>query len=323
MKEPNVFKPFRYNSYRSHGGNAAVIILVFVVLGYVCPNSQQDNRNDAPSAINLNSEPATAPPPSPAASPTPAVDDLDSSEVQARIAKGAQIYKRIEARTGLPVMFGWRARNISLPIPIGDWNKMTKDDQINLTYYAENLVREIRIDPVSYARRWANYYRKGGEVESGMEYDGLYESSYIDQVANLCRTCWDITVGVVKRNGFHDEDVPVKGTTVREFRQAAQKETAKTYEEKEADEFRQFAASMAASEHLAQAKIALNNGYDPSNEKFGNTVLARKHIKAILKNDPEYSEAQKLLQQVAERELERKEFQDAVVREMKRLTEGK
>lgn len=110
---------------------------------------------------------------------------------------------------------------MSLLIPIGDWNKMTKDDQINLTYYAENLVREIRIDPAPYARRWSNYYKRTEQVESGMEYDGLYESSYIQQVANLCYTCWNITIGVNKRDGFYDEEVPVNGTTVQSFREAA------------------------------------------------------------------------------------------------------
>jgi hypothetical protein len=115
-------------------------------------------------------------------------------------------------------MFGWRASKMSLLIPISDWNKMTKDDQINLTYYAENLVREIRIDPAHYARKWASYYKRTEQLESGGEYDGLYESSYIEQVKNLCDTCWDITTGKVKRDGFYDEEVPVTGAAVQSFR---------------------------------------------------------------------------------------------------------
>jgi hypothetical protein len=220
-------------------------------------------------------------------------------------------------------MFGWRASKMSLLIPISDWNKMTKDEQINLSYYAENLVREIRIDPVPYARRWSNYYKRTEQLESGGEYDGLYESSYIEQVENLCDTCWDITIGKLKRNGFYDEEIPVTGATVQSFREKVEKETAKTYEEKDADEFQQFASSMPASKHLTQAEEAINEGYDPSTENFGNTELARKHIKAIPKNAPEYGKAQKLLQQVAMRERERKQYQDAVIREMKRLAGGK
>lgn len=207
----------RFDTHSSHSGNLAMAILVFVVLGCMCPNSQRERSNvSAPSNSIATTSPT--PTPSPITSATPAVTDLDTPEAQPRITKGEQLYKRIASRTGLPVMFGWRAKKMSLLVPTSDWSKMPKDDQVNLTYYAENLVREIRIDPAPYARRWAAYYKRTEQLESGGEYDGLYESSYIEQVGNLCYTCWDITIGTNKRDGFYDESSPVSGDTVQQFR---------------------------------------------------------------------------------------------------------
>lgn len=144
--------------------------------------------------------------------------DFNKPEIKARITKGKQIYKRIESRTGLPIMFSWRAQKMSLLIPTNDWNKMSKEDQINLTYYAENLVQEIKKYPALYAKKWTDYYKSGGQVAKGMQFDGLTESSYINEVEKLCSSCWSIAIGKVYKNDFSDDEHPVTGENVQNFR---------------------------------------------------------------------------------------------------------
>lgn len=210
------------NNLPASSANLVLVILIFVVLACSCPHSQEQKKQvtNTPSPIlNSNSLAAISPTPLPAASSSPIIVDLNTpEESQARITKGEQIYKRIESRTGLPVMFGWRAQKMSLLIPTSNWNKMSKEDQINLTYYAENLLQEIRKNPEPYVKKWVSYYKRTEQLEDGGEYDGLYESSYISQVKNLCASCWDISLGQAKRDGFYDEETPVKGTTVQNFR---------------------------------------------------------------------------------------------------------
>lgn len=312
------------------------VILIFILIVFCCcrkpPNLVENTNKDTNLNGNLNqnvSNVVTASPTpilSPTITPEKTVVDLESPEIKEKISKGEQLYKKIESRYKLPVMFSWRGQNMTLLIPIDEWNKMTKTDQINLTFYAQNLVLEIRKNPIHFVDSWISYYKTTEQLEKGMEYDGLYKSSYVEQVQKLCGDCWDITVGKVKRDGFYDEAYPVKGATVQSFRENTEKEIVKTSEQEKAkdqkdekEEFKNFASSMLPSEHLAQAVLALNTNYDPSQEKFGNTFLARKHIKAISKDAPEYKDAQKLLQKVVHREKERKEFQDSVIRDVRNL----
>ncbi|MEQ1642154.1 MAG: hypothetical protein ABL959_01765 [Pyrinomonadaceae bacterium] len=135
-----------------------------------------------------------------------------------QIQKGEAIYKRVSGRTGLPIIFGWRAKDITIAVPTGDWNSLSKQQQIDLTYYAEHLVEEIKADPVPYVNRWTTYYRRTEQLEAGGEYDGLYTTSYLQQVRQLCSICWNISIGKAKRDGFYDESTPVSGGTVQNFR---------------------------------------------------------------------------------------------------------
>jgi hypothetical protein len=218
-------------------------------------------------------------------------------------------------------MFGWQGADISLLIPIKEWNSLSKDEQVNLSYYAESFTQIISQNPRPFIDKWAQYV-KAIEGDS-FNYDGLTQGSFISQASSLCSTCWKITTGTVKGREFYEETTPVTGSNAEGFRQSQEKENSKTDKEKDAEEAVDFAASMSAAEHLDQAREALDSGYDPQKEYFGNTELAKKHIKSIPSNAPEYKEAQALLKNVIKRERERKEYQDAAVKEVMRMAEGK
>jgi len=118
----------------------------------------------------------------------------------------------------MPIMFGWRARDITIALTVGDWEALSKEQQIDLTYYVEHLLQDIKEDPVPYVTRWASYYKRTEQLEAGGEYDGLNVTGYLQQVRQLCNTCWNITIGKAKREGFYDESTPVSGSSVEDFR---------------------------------------------------------------------------------------------------------
>lgn len=57
-------------------------------------------------------------------------------------------------------------------------------------------------------------------------------------------------------------------------------------------------AAMNSKEHLAAAKAALANGYDPTKQTGGDTHLAVRHLSAIAATTPEAAEAKKLQQEI-------------------------
>ena len=193
------------------------MLLILSVLACGCPNSKSPSSNskndNGGNASNAQAKPSVTTSASPEPSPTIAPVD-----VSARVKKGESIYKRISGHAGVPIMFGWRARDISIAVTAGDWKPLSKDRRIDLTYYVEHLVQEIRNDPVPYVTKWASYYKRTEQLEAGGEYDGLYVTGYLQQVRQLCNTCWNITIGKAKRDGFYDESTPVSGSTVDDFR---------------------------------------------------------------------------------------------------------
>lgn len=61
---------------------------------------------------------------------------------------------------------------------------------------------------------------------------------------------------------------------------------------------------VSPSEHLSEAKLAME-GYKAGGEgPWGDVKIARTHLEEIKQADPEYSEAQKLLQELDKRDLE-------------------
>ena len=176
-------------------------------------NNPQQNKASETAMPVLTPSPALTP----IQSSSPPTNNVKSPSEEEFILKGEQIYKRIESKYKLPVMFGFRAQAIKLLIPIKDWNELSKEDQINLAFYAQNLVGEINNNPRLYVERWIRYYKSVEKIERGMEYDGLTYDSYIEQASRVCSSCWDITLGTIKGKGFYDETIPVTGENIAIF----------------------------------------------------------------------------------------------------------
>ena len=201
-------------------GIAFGLISVFILVLSFFQKSNNSNNSVAKNETNAVAKTTS---PSPILTSTPIAnlapnqtDTADPAAIKSRTDKGEQIYKRITAKYGLPVMFGWQAKDISLLIPIKEWNNLSKPDQANLTYYADSFTQIISQNPKPYIDKWAQYV-KAIEGDS-FNYDGLAAQSFISQVSDLCSSCWQITTGTVKGREFYEETTPVTGGNAEEFR---------------------------------------------------------------------------------------------------------
>jgi hypothetical protein len=196
-----------------------LVLLLLAVLGCVCPNTNQRN-SQTDGTSNENTKANQAPPtvPSPSVAPTPAKTDLETPQTSERIKKGEAVYKRVSSSTGLPIMFGWQAKDITLMIPAREWNKLSATQKVDLTYFMDTLAGVIRDNPEPYVSRWSAYYRRTEQLERGGEFDGLYRDGYLNNARSICSSCWSIATGTIKKDGFYDEDYPVKGASADSFR---------------------------------------------------------------------------------------------------------
>jgi hypothetical protein len=132
-----------------------------------------------------------------------------------RAQRGEKLFNTIAAKYKMIVEFGWQAKNVSLPVPTDDWDKLRKEDQANLTYYAESLVPAVRQSPRKYVDRWRQRVQN---LELPYE-------EYVAAASRLCDTCWQVEVGkpVKDIDGIWDVEgkAAVSGETVASFRRAA------------------------------------------------------------------------------------------------------
>jgi hypothetical protein len=131
---------------------------------------------------------------------------------QERVQRGEKIFNTIAPKYRMGVEFGWQAKFVSLPVPKRDWDKLSKDDKVNVTLYAESLVPIVRAAPRKYVDRWKQRVQN-------LE---LSYSDYVDAASRLCDACWQVEVGkpVKDINGIWDieGDVVVTGRNAVQFR---------------------------------------------------------------------------------------------------------
>jgi hypothetical protein len=137
-----------------------------------------------------------------------------------RVQRGEKIFNHLAGKYKMMVEFGWQAKNISLPVPTSDWEKLSKEDQVNVSLYAESLVPEVRASPKKYVDRW----------KQRVETLELSYQEFVDHTSRLCDQCWEVEVGkpVKDINGIWDVEgqAIVSGATAFEFRRAAESNPA-------------------------------------------------------------------------------------------------
>jgi hypothetical protein len=149
-------------------------------------------------------------PPAERAANTSATATPVSAYPKERIQRGEKLFNTIAAKYRMGVEFGWQAKFVSLPMPKRDWDKLSKEDKVNVTLYAESLVPAVKASPRKYVDKWKQ------RVETlELSYD-----EFLEAASNLCDTCWQVEVGepVKDINGIWD----VEGEAIVTGRNAAQ-----------------------------------------------------------------------------------------------------
>jgi hypothetical protein len=296
-----------------------LIVVVPIINDNNNTNRQANNNNRVENKTN-NKVSSDSPVQGSQLSLTKKETDLNDSAIRERVQRGEEIDKNLEAKYRFPVDFDWGAENISLLIPTKEWNSLPKEDQVNLSFYAEKLISDIRANPKPYVDKYWHFMHFQGNSAPAYNYE-----SYIKAASNLCPTCWNIRLGKpIHENGkfdFEPDDAVVTGASADAFRQSVDKKLSQTSEEQDKKLSAEFAASMSSGEHLAKAKEVLSRNLDPNSSqeyKLGYYLTARKHLEVIPQNAAEFVEAQELLQEVARREIQEKRFVEKFVRQVKR-----
>jgi hypothetical protein len=129
-----------------------------------------------------------------------------------RVQRGEKLFSIMAAKYRMGVEFGRQAQYISLPVPSDEWEKLSKEDKVNVTLYAESLVPAVKAAPRKHVDRWKQRVQN-------LE---LSYSDFVDAASRLCDTCWQVEVGKPEKdiNGIWDieGDAVVTGRNAAQFR---------------------------------------------------------------------------------------------------------
>lgn len=221
---------------------------------------------------------------------------VSKEEIEKHIKQGKERYAGIRAKYKMPLGFSFMAEGLSISIPIKEWNKISKYDQVSLSYYAESLLDEVKSSPKKYVDEWK---RRVETLE--LPYD-----QFVSSVSRLCNQCWEIWTGeLVKDNGKYDiiaEQTVVTGKDVIEFRKILAKDIIKSEPTEK---------PITSSLLLSEGKSFLANGVQAASDE--QIIWAYSRLKNIPPSAPEYKEAKQILKQVEPR------FMEIGYREIQRL----
>jgi hypothetical protein len=117
----------------------------------------------------------TAPTATNTSPPTPVIDT-------GRAQNGEKIYKKLVEglKRAEPQLSGFAAPSVRLTVPKSKWGKLSKPEQVDVTYYAASLVADVRANP----RRYVDLPVSAPAYENAVSYAG-----------RICEDCWEIMVG--------------------------------------------------------------------------------------------------------------------------------
>jgi hypothetical protein len=138
-----------------------------------------------------------------------------------RVRRGEQSY--VNLTKGLnkagPQLMGFADPSVRLVVPLDGWNRLSKTEQVDLTYYAESLVGQVRERPATFV-----------DIPQTAP---LYYSA-VKYARDICADCWLIIGGKQSSGGGLTVDsvlvqgdsawvrdtTPDKGTKASDFRAA-------------------------------------------------------------------------------------------------------
>lgn len=204
------------------------LIVLISLLAFLWLVNTIYDRTDPPVKVATPASESSAKPthsePSPKqnASPQPAASiRLSDAEIKSRIAAGSQLFHRIKSRIPAwgsitndnPSLWGGLTNNPSLALWVTNkiWHGLTKDEQVDLTWYVEDQIRIARTHPEKYVDIYP-------PIAPG---NPLVEAARI-----LCDDCWGIRLGdgratVQGDSVWEKDDGSDRGSKASQFRGTA------------------------------------------------------------------------------------------------------
>ena len=112
-----------------------------------------------------------------------------------RVDNGERLYKRMRGAPK-PGLSNFSAPMIRLVVPRREWSSLSKNEQIDVTFYAESLVRRAKESPADYI-----------DIPPSAP---LYKSA-LDHARNMCSDCWEVIAGDLKNGTVSTDSIVVQG----------------------------------------------------------------------------------------------------------------
>lgn len=121
---------------------------------------------------------------------------------QTRVENGERLYKKLRGDSK-PTLSGFGAPSVRLVVPKREWARLSKDEQIDITFYAESLISRVRAAPADYV-----------DIPPGAP---VYRSA-LNYAQNICGDCWEIITGepTSKRGVLSVDETVVQGDSAWE-----------------------------------------------------------------------------------------------------------
>ena len=116
---------------------------------------------------------------------------------QSRVENGERLYKKMRAEAK-PTLSSFGAPSVRLVVPKREWARLSRAEQIDITFYAESFISRVRASPADYV---------------DIPPDAPVYRSALNYAQNMCSDCWEIITGELpsKRGTLSVETKVVQG----------------------------------------------------------------------------------------------------------------
>jgi hypothetical protein len=127
--------------------------------------------------------------------PEPSLVKVSKMLSTEHVQNGDAIYKKLSSglKNNRPILVGFGAPSVALVVPEKAWGRLSKAEQIDVTFYAESLISRVRESPYEFV-----------DMPSSAP---VYKSA-IEYAQNICDDCWEVILGNPK-NGVLSLDTTI------------------------------------------------------------------------------------------------------------------
>jgi hypothetical protein len=114
-----------------------------------------------------------------------------------RAHSGSQLFEALPPKARAIQLSGFGEPSIRLVIRESEWNRFSRERQIDMSHYAESLINEVRAQPETYI---------------DMPRSAPLYSSAVEYARKICDSCWEIVAGQpTKTDGLSIDHIVVQG----------------------------------------------------------------------------------------------------------------